>query len=129
MSHSDIVDAIKHLKANKSDGDVGLMSNHIMISSEYFQSHLGMMITSVLTHGYQPKIVLLAIIASITKDKRCNICDGANYRGITICTSLSKLLDIILIRRYKDKLYTSDMQFAFKEKHSTVICSLFITTL
>ncbi len=50
MSLSDIVDAIKHLKANTIDSDVGLMSNHIIISSENFQSHLVMMITYVLTH-------------------------------------------------------------------------------
>ncbi len=77
MSHSDIVDTIKHLKANKSDGDVGLMSNHIIISSEYFQSRLGMMTTSVLTHGYQPKTGLLAtttstcIINYSTRRKTC----------------------------------------------------------
>ncbi len=28
--------------------------------------------------------------------------------------------------RYKDKLQTSDMQFAFKDKHSTVMCSLVV---
>ncbi len=98
---------------SKSDNDVGLMSNHIIISSENFRSHLGMMITSVLTHGYQHKTVLLATIAYI--------CDGADYRGITICSSISKLLDLILIIRYKDKLYTGDMQLAFKEKYNTTL--------
>ncbi len=48
------------------------------------------------------------------------------YRGITICSFISKLLDIILIMRYKDKLYTSDMQFVFKERHSNVMCSLVV---
>ncbi len=28
--------------------------------------------------------------------------------------------------RYIDKLYTNDMQFAFKEKHSTMMCSLVV---
>ncbi len=126
VSHSDVVDAIKHLKANKSDSYVGLMSNHIIISSENSQSLLGMMISYDLTHAYQPKTVLLATIASIPKDNRGNICDRANYKGITICSSIRKLLDIILIMRYKDKPYTSDMQFAFKERHSTVMCSLVV---
>ncbi len=31
-----------------------------------------------------------------------------------------------MIIRYKDKLQTSDMQFAFKEKHSTAMCSLVV---
>ncbi len=31
-----------------------------------------------------------------------------------------------MIIRNKDKLQTSDMQFAFKEKHSTAMCSLVV---
>ncbi len=146
VTQADIAEAIQHLNANKSDGDVGLMSDHLLLSSENFQMHLGLLITAILTHGYQPQIILLATIASIPKDNRGNICDGKNYRGVTICSSISKLMDILLIIRYKgklqtcemqfafilliiqykDKLQTSEMQFAFKEKRSTVMCSLVV---
>jgi hypothetical protein len=126
VSHMEVSEAIGHLKANESDGDVGLMSNHLLMSSDNFQKQLSLLITAILTHGYQPQTVLLATIASIPKDNRGNLCDSKNYRGITICTSISKPMDIILIIRYKEQLQTSDMQFAFKEKHSTVMCSLVV---
>ncbi len=87
---------------------------------------LAKMFTAVLTHGYQPKTVLLAPITSIPKDSRRNICSGNNYRVITICSSIAKFIGIIMIIRYKDKLQTSDMQFAFKDKHSTAMCSLVV---
>ena len=126
VGSTDVAEAISNLKANKSDGDIGLMSNHIIVSSETFQRHLAKLLTAILTHGYQPKKVLLATIASIPKDSRGDICDSKNYRGITICSSISKLMDILMILRYNGKLQTSDMQFAFKEKHSTVMCSLVV---
>ncbi len=37
--------ALEHLKANKSDIDVGLMSNRLIMCSEKFQAHLGLLIT------------------------------------------------------------------------------------
>ncbi len=67
------------------------------------------MFIAVLTHGYQPKTVLLATFASIPNDSRGNICSSSNYKGITICSSIAKLMDIIIIIRYKDKLQTSYM--------------------
>ena len=81
-------------------------------------------LTSVLTHGYQPRDVLLGTIESIPKDNKKDVCDSSNYRGITLCNSISKVIDIIILSRYKDKLSTNDMQFAFKRKHSTVMCTL-----
>ncbi len=120
VNQHDVDKALDHLKANKSYGDVGLMSNHLIMCSGKFQTHLGLLIIAILIQGYQPKTVLTATIASLPKGNRGNICDSKNYRGIIICSSISKIIDIILSMRYKDILQTSDMQFAFKDKHSTV---------
>ncbi len=73
VNQHDVDKALYHLKANKSDGDVGLMSNHLIMCSEKFQAHLGLLITAILTHGHQPKTVLTATIASLPKDNRGNI--------------------------------------------------------
>ncbi len=82
VSEMDISKAIIQLKFNKSDSDdMGLMSNHIIHSSEMFKKSLDKMFTAVLTHKYQPQTVLLAnYIASIPKYSRGNICSGSNYR-------------------------------------------------
>ena len=46
-----------------------------------------------------------------------------NYRALTIGTGLSKLLDIIIKNKQTDALKTSDLQFGFKEKSSTSMCT------
>jgi hypothetical protein len=126
VSLNDVTDALTLLKANKSDGDVGLFSTHLLMSSELFRDQLAKLITAILTHGHQPKTVLLATIASIPKDNRGNICDSNNYRGITLCSSISKLIELIIMKRYGHLLHTSDMQYAYKKKSSTAVCSLVV---
>ncbi len=84
------------------------LNNHTSYN-KMFKKSLAKMFTAVLIHGYQPKTFLLATIASIPNDSIGNICSGSNYRGITIYSSIAKLMDIIMIIRYKDKLQTSDM--------------------
>ena len=77
-------------------------------------------------HGYTPSCVLEAVICSIPKDLRGDLCSSNNYRGIALCSALCKLIDLIVIDKYGDKLITSDLQFAFKGEHST---TMFTTVL
>ena len=63
------------------------------------------------------------IIISIPKDKKASLRDSTNYRGFTLCNAISKVLDIHLLQRYNEYFYTSDMQYAFKESHSTAMCT------
>ena len=49
--------------------------------------------------------------------------DGINYRGIALSSMLSKLVDIIIIKKQSKHLNSSDLQFGFKEKSSTIQCS------
>ena len=121
---NEVVESIKNLKSNKGDGSDGFMSNHLILSCHRFIVNLSLLLTAVLTHGYQPKELLLGTIESIPKDKKKDLCTSSNYRGITLCNSISKILDIIILSRYRDKLNTSDLQFAFKRGHSTAMCTL-----
>ena len=120
----DITKALSQLKADKSDGNTSMMSTHLLMSSELYKSHLALLLTSMITHGYQPQTLLLATVTSIPKDNRGNLCDSNNYRGIALCSSISKVLDIIILNRYSNLLNTSDMQYAYKSGHSTSMCSL-----
>jgi hypothetical protein len=124
VSKDDVTKAIKLLNARKSDGDKGLMSDHVMLSCDLFKDLLAQLITSIITHGYQPRDILLGTIVSIPKDNRGNMCQSTNYRGITLCNALSKVIDIILLHKYAGIFNTSDMQYSFKRQHSTVMCSL-----
>jgi len=126
VKDTDITNALTKLKADKSDGQSSFVSTHLLMCSDLFKSRLAMLITAIITHGYQPQSMLLATITSIPKDNRGNLCDSSNYRGIALCSSVSKLFDIIILNRYSQLLCTSDMQFAYKKGHGTSICSLIV---
>ena len=61
-----------------------------------------------------PLRLLEAVICSIPKDLRRDLCSSNNYRGKALCSALCKLIDLIIVDKYGDKLITSDLQFAFK---------------
>ena len=53
-------------------------------------------------------------LVSIPKDNRKSINSSDNYRAIALTSSIGKLLDLIIIRKYGDLLNTSDLQCGFK---------------
>jgi hypothetical protein len=53
--------------------------------------------------------------------KRLLILGGsANYTSIALCSSISKLLDGVVIDKWTGRLITSDLQLGLKQGHSTV---------
>ena len=62
----------------------------------------------------------------LIKNSRESKQNSDNYRALTIGTSLSKLLDIVILNRQADVLETSELQFGFKEKSSTTMCTFMV---
>ena len=77
----------------------------------------------MLVHGFSFDDLLEAVIVSILKDMKGDSCSDSNYRGIALCSALCKIIDIIILDKYLDRLITSDLQFAFKKEHSTNMCT------
>lgn len=69
-------------------------------------------------------MLLEALIISIPKNPRGDLCSSDNYRGIALSSAIAKLFDIIVLNRYgSSHLSTSELQFAYKTKHSTSMCT------
>ena len=66
-----------------------------------------------------PSSVLVAII----KDKHGHISDVNNYRGISVSSVISKVLELDLLDRIGTFLTMDDQQFGFKRKNSCDDCS------
>ena len=81
------------------------------------------MINSMIVHGHSPNELLEAILVSIPKDLRGNLQSSDNYRGIALCSAITKIIDYIFLNKHSDILQTSELQFAFKEEHSTTMCT------
>lgn len=111
------------LNRDKSDGNLGFNSNHLINGGHRLHVMLSMLFNSMLVHGYYPSILLKSTIISIPKDRTASLSDSNNYRGISLFNSISKLYDYVMIELCGDELMSSDMQFAYKSNHSTTLCT------
>ena len=111
------------LKHEKNDGHKGLSSSHLIIGKHTVSPYIAKLLTAIMIHGYQPQALLIATISSIPKNRRSNLCDDSNYRGIALSSAIGKILDIIFLIKNETQLKTSELQFAFKKKHGTALCT------
>ena len=83
---------------------------------------LALVINNMLYHGYIPKRAMDTLIVPIIKDKKGLLTDKHNYRPVAITSVFSKLLESVILDKYKDKLDTKSNQFGFKLGHGTDMC-------
>ena len=121
----DVKDAINSLKMDKKEEN-GLYSNHFRYGTKRLYIIITLLFNSMMFHGIAPDSFLLGTMIPLIKNNRGNRNCSDNYRSLTIGTGLSKLLDIIIIDKQSDALSTSDLQFGFKEKSSTTMCTFMV---
>ena len=121
ISEECVVDAFSHLKRGKSDGST-LMSDHLIHAQPAICSSLASLFTAILRHGYMPKPIRDCTIVPIPKgNKDPRVSD--NYRPIALAPTLSKALEWCILLSYPDHFLTSGLQFGFKQKMSTTLCT------
>ena len=119
----DIENAIDALKQGKKEEN-GLYSNHFKHGSKRLKIILALFFNCMLVHGIAPDELLLGTMIPLIKDTRGKKTCSDNYRALTIGTGMAKILDIVILNQQKDKLETSNLQFGFKKKSSTTMCTL-----
>ena len=108
-----IAEAVKGLKKGKTDGNTGFSSDHVINGGPKLFTMLSLLFQSMLVHGYTPKLLLKYVIISIPKNLKGNLSNSDNYRGITLCNSLCKLFDLIIINICKEELCSAYLQLGF----------------
>ena len=78
----------------------------------------------MLQHGYNAKDLILSSIITIPKDMKTSLSSSTNYRGISLFDAIGKVFDYEILLISNTCFQTSNMQFGFKQQHSTVMCSL-----
>ena len=114
--------AINKLTSGKSSGLDGVYAEHLKYSSNDYKTLLAKCFTSFLVHGFLPESLMSVVLVPIIKDKSGKINSKDNYKPIAIASTLSKLLEKIMLERLTNHLLTSSHQFGFKPKHSTDAC-------
>jgi hypothetical protein len=69
----------------------------------------------MIVHGVSPTDLLVGTIIPIPKNKRSNINNSDNFRGICLQNAICKLIDLVILTKEGHKLQTSPLQFGFKE--------------
>ncbi len=123
VSVEDVRKAISSLNDGKSDGCDKIESDHIINGSAMLYKMLCLLIQKCFDHGYMPDSLNVATIVSIPKDNRGSMIKSDNYRGIGLCSSIVKVMDIIMYNSSDGTLNTSGLQFAYKSEHSTTMCT------
>lgn len=120
----EVADAVSRLKLNKRDGYNGIFTNNFKYANYDLYVHVANLLSSITVHGSAPDDFLIGTLIPIPKGRCVNVTDSGNYRGITLSSVLGRILDIIILNRYASLLVTSDLQFGFKRKRSTAMCTM-----
>ena len=83
-----------------------------------------LLLSGLLNHGVVPDDLARSIVVSIPKGKNVNLTDSSNYRGIAPSSIFGKIFDLVVLSRYGNRLCSSDLQFGFKAKRSTNMCTM-----
>jgi len=67
---------------------------------------------------------LRSCIVPIPKGKHGTASDSSNFCGISLSSTYGKLFENIVLFRYGDRLSSPELQFGFKPKSSTNLCSM-----
>ena len=80
----------------------------------------------MLKHGYSIIVnaILETVIIPVIKNKSGDDTDKHNYRPIAISrpTTMSNVLELLMLHKNYSYLYTTDNQFGFKQNHGTDTC-------
>ena len=125
LTVQDVKEAARLLKSGKIEENC-LYSDHFKAGSDRLFVMLTLLFNCMLVHGIAPDDLLLGTMIPLIKNARGNKQSSDNYRSLTIGTGLSKLFDLIIIKQQSDALNTSELQFGFKEKSSTSMCTFMV---
>ena len=115
----EVIFACSALKPNKKDAGLSLNSLSIINASHNFYVALCLLINIVIVHDYTPLAWQAGTIVSLLKSRSLDKSLLTSHKPITLSSLIDKIIDLLIINRYNDVLYSSECQFGFKKGHST----------
>ena len=115
----DVSAAVAKLKSGKSPGWDNISTDHMLHLHPDIFAIIATLFNCMINHSKLPEGLLYSQVVPLIKDKSGALDDKSNYRAISLSTTLSKVLELILIERLQPFLFTNDAQFGFKPSHST----------
>ena len=115
--------AINLLKYDKTDPVLAFNSSCLKGAPDILCDHLANLFKILLIHGHVSPVILISSIVPLVKDKLGDVNSSSNYRSIALSNLLLKVFDWVIILIYERNLATDDLQFGYKQKTSTTMCT------
>ena len=122
FSVEEVRDSFKNIKCNKTCGVDGIYGEHLKYAHSKLHVLLSLLFNIIIIHGHIPIGLMDTLLVPLVKDKNGVLSDKDNYRPLAITCIISKVLEVLILNRFKDYFKTSDNQFGFKESLSTDMC-------
>ena len=106
-----VLEALSQLKPDKTDPS-GVSSKHLLYGSSVLAVPLSALFTSILRHGFMPDCLRDSILIPVPKSNKDST-KSLNYRPISLSSTLSKVLERLLLSVYEEFLSSSHLQFGF----------------
>ena len=123
VNADEVRDAICKLNPGKGDGYLGLTSDHLINACDALSVHIAFLLTDMLVHGSVPRDMKVSTVIPIPKNRHANMSSSDNYRGITLSSVFGKVFDLVT-RGLMISYVSSDLQFGFRAKRSTDMCTI-----
>ena len=95
---------IHKLEFGKSASPDGICAETLKCAHDQLSVLLSLCFTLFLSHGYLPPKLIETTIVPIIKNKCGSISSSSNYRPIALATTISKLLESILLLKCEENL-------------------------
>ena len=116
FSDKEVLEALSLLKSKKTDSD------GVSFASSAIAKPLAIFLTSVVRHGYLPQCLSDCVLIPIPKGSKDPSC-SLNYRAVALASTVSKVLEHLIFKKYSSSFCTSSLQFGFKPGYSTTLCT------
>ena len=118
ISWSEFLVCLSKIKTGKATGSF-VKPQHVLLGSPLLSIHLHFLFNALIQHQYVPNDFLHTIVTPIIKDTSGNHSDSTNYRPVTLSSLVSQLFEHAISIKISHLLWTDELQFGFKPKHST----------
>ena len=121
FTEEEVFDAINQLNPSKSDSH-GIFSEHLKSCCSVIALPLSLFFTAIVRHGHMPQLLHDSTLVPVPKNNK-DASVSTNYRPIALSSTLSKVLEQLILCKYSNTFTSNHLQFGFKPGSSTSLCT------
>jgi len=111
----EVQNCLKKLKVGKARGPDGICSEQLKWGGTMLWNWISKLMVRCFSHSLVFKETVDSWILPIVKDFKGNVEDSDNYRGISVSSVWSKIVDTLILEKLQNRYKIKECQFGFKK--------------